>query len=118
MTLATEIYFSICILGLIVLLINPKILKFLKRPTRWKAFGVWCIAYAILFSIWAYTFGEPEFAAHQEAQKQKAIEEWEHWRLTTAPVSSINYVPPQRKTYPAWDFFRVHPQKPKNNDIE
>ena len=81
------------------MLINPKILKFLKRPTRWKAFGVWCIAYAILFSIWAYTFGEPEFAESLEAQKQKAIEEAEHRRYTTAPASTIDITKPATETY-------------------
>ena len=63
---------TIFVILLIVLLVNPQLLKFLKRPTRWKAFWLWFIAYCVIINIYHLTpTGKAEYAELIANQLQK-----------------------------------------------
>jgi hypothetical protein len=46
---------AMCLLSLCVLLTKPKLLKFLKRPTRFKAFWICLFVYGLILQIWHFT---------------------------------------------------------------
>ena len=61
---------------LVVLLVKPQLLKFLKKPTRWKAVGIWFAVFCIVINIYTQTpIGKAEFAdmqAKRQLQNQPA----------------------------------------------
>jgi energy-coupling factor transporter transmembrane protein EcfT len=48
-----------------ILIIFPKILIFLKRPTRFKAICIWLLVFFCVFTIWTHTsVGKIEYEAY------------------------------------------------------
>jgi len=89
-----DIIATILLIMLVVLLINPHILKFLKRPTRWKAFGIWLLIFYITFLIYESTpTGKADFEQYHKNR----------------PLYIETYSSPPPKIYPVWDIFMMYP---------
>lgn len=87
--LLTTIYYLVIFGSLIIIFVEPKVLKFLKRPTRLKGFGLWLILLIILTEFYSST-SEGKFLT--ERAENSAMEAWKNptYALPDKPDADTN----------------------------